>query len=329
MARFWVRVGRSDETSTKTVSARLSERVTARIGRESSEAPGEGRPPRQYLAAEVVLESMAEHGARRIRELSSLQVVALAGVGGGFIAVGALFAVLLASGVDAAGPRRLLEGLGFSGGFFFVILAEAVLFTEANVVMPATVVDRAVEAPRRRLVRFWALAWLGNFAGAFAVGWAVNLAQDYSPEVRSLLAELIAAKMSFREEGGVDAWLRVVLSGALANWLVGMAAFLAVMGRTIFGKYVPVFLAVTLFVAANFQHSPANMGFFSLAMPEGEGRGWGAALGWNIVPAGLGNIIGGTLLVVLPFWYALRPHERAEIARSSKEGSWGARPGVQ
>ncbi len=71
------------------------------------------------------------------------------------------------------------------------------------------------------------------------------------------------------------------------------AAFFSVMARSVIGKYVPVFLAVTLFVAANFQHSPANMGYFSLIMPTGHGPGWEAALGWNIVPAGIGNMADG------------------------------------
>lgn len=86
------------------------------------------------------------------------------------------------------------------------------------------------------------------------------------------------------------------------------------MGRSVIGKYVPVFLAVTLFVAANFQHSPANMGFFSLVMPTGRGPGWGAALGWSIVPAGIGNMVGGAFLVALPFWFALRPAQRRSLS---------------
>ena len=115
----------------------------------------------------------------------------------------------------------------------------------------------------------------------------------------------MAAKLSYRDAGGVDDWFRVVLSGVLANWLVGMAAFFATMGRTIIGKYIPVLLAVTAFVAAGFQHSPANMAFFSLAEFHGTGPGWGTAFAWSVVPAGIGNILGGTLLVVLPLRYAL------------------------
>jgi formate/nitrite transporter FocA (FNT family) len=32
------------------------------------------------------------------------------------------------------------------------------------------------------------------------------------------------------------------------------------------------------------------------------------------VPAAIGNLIGGTLLVALPFWYGLRSHERRGLS---------------
>jgi len=85
---------------------------------------------------------------------------------------------------------------------------------------------------------------------------------------------------------------------------------LALMGRTIIGKYIPIFLAVSLFVAANFQHSPANMGYFSIAIPMGQGTLWGDAILWNILPAALGNIMGGALLVALPLYYVFAEKEK-------------------
>jgi formate transporter len=143
-------------------------------------------------------------------------------------------------------------------------------------------------------------------SSALLIGCLITLAQNYPSDVTALLDKVIAAKLSFRTQGRVGSWFEIVVSGVLANWLVGMAAFFATMGRTIFGKYIPVFLAVTLFVAANFQHSPANMAYLSLAQWMGHGPGWGVALGWNIIPAGIGNLIGGTFFVALPLWYGLR-----------------------
>ncbi|MGD9696133.1 MAG: formate/nitrite transporter family protein [Thermoleophilia bacterium] len=276
--------------------------------------PADDTPPAQYVDARRVLDVMGREGDGRIRTLSAVQVIVLGAVAGGFITMGALFSVLLGAGVEATGPQRLLEGLGFSAGFFFVILSGAVLFTEANVTLPATLVRRERLATCVLVARFWALAWVGNLIGAIAIGFLVHLAQDYPGDVTGLLGELVDRKMAYREEGGASSWGELILSGALANWLVGMAAFFAVMGRTLIGKYIPVFLAVTLFVSANFQHSPANMGYFSLIMPSGDGPGWVPALVWNVLPVGIGNIIGGSLLVVLPFWFALGRSRRSAAA---------------
>ena len=128
----------------------------------------------------------------------------------------------------------------------------------------------------------------------------------------ALLDEIVASKMRYREIGGVEGWFQGVLSGVLGNFLVGMAAFLAVMGRTIIGKYIPVLLTVSAFVAAGFMHSPANMAYISLATPEGTGLG--PALAWSIAPAALGNILGAFFLVALPFWMVntRRQRSRAE-----------------
>jgi formate transporter len=271
-------------------------------------------PPRaQYIEAQHVMVTMGRAGVRRIQHLSSPQVFILAMVGGFFIGMGALTSILLASAVGTPGTTRLLEGFGFSAGFFFVILSEAVLFSEANVVMPAALLENKGRSLLLTL-RFWVLAFAGNFAGAWLFGVAVHAAQKYGPSDARLLNEVIALKLQFRAIGGAEGWFKVVLSGVFANWLVGMAAFFAVMGRSLIGKYIPVLLAVTAFDAANFQHAPANMGFFGLINATGHGPGWGTALSWSIAPAALGNLIGGFVLVVLPFWFALRPHERAAAA---------------
>ncbi len=148
------------------------------------------------------------------------------------------------------GVQRLLEGFGFSAGFLIVVLSGTLLFTEVNVEMPATLLQGEPRALAGRVGRLWLLAAVGNLAGAFVVGWAVHVAQSYSPGFEELLGEIVESKMRYREAGGADGWFRAVLSGVLGNWLVGMAAFLAVMGRTIIGKYIPMVLTVSAFVAA-------------------------------------------------------------------------------
>ncbi len=205
----------------------------------------------QYLAPEAVLASLGQEARRRVQETSLAQTVVLALLGGAFIAFGALFSVILSTGVEAHGPKLLLQGLGFSAGFFFVILSHAVLFTEVNVMVPARFLAVPVQVHCTRIMLFWALAALGNVAGAVLVGWLVHLVQSYPPEQMEVLRHIVDKKMRYAETGTLAAWFAALGSGMLGNWLVGMAAFFATMGRTIVGKFVPIFLAVTLFVAAN------------------------------------------------------------------------------
>lgn len=288
----------------------MSEHTRTTPPDDNDEESVEWIPPAAYIAPERVLSVMAVEAGHRVRDLTPLKIIALSMLGGAFITMGALFSVLLATGFTTPGAVRLLEGFGFSAGFFFVILSHATLFTEANVVMPAAAIHRA--ARWRRIIRFWGLAWLGNLLGALLVASLIGYAQFYPDDVQTLIREIVEAKMRYRDIGGAQGWSMVVISGVLANWLVGMAAFFSVMGRTIIGKYIPVFLAVTLFVSAGLQHSPANMGFFSLAANEGDGPGWVPAFLWNIIPAGIGNILGGALLVAGLLTFTFGRHRIAE-----------------
>ena len=267
-------------------------------------------PPQQDLSSEHVIQELSRYGLHRILGTSIPQIMVLSVMGGGFITMGALFSVLLSEEVEALGPRYLLQGFGFSAGFFFVILSGAILFTEANVVLPSTLPQQHPKPLLGRLMLFWVLALIGNFVGTLVTSWLISRAQVYPPEMQQTLEAFVAKKTYYQSVGTTTAWFQAMLSGVLANWMVGMAAFFATMGRTIIGKYIPVLLAVTLFCAANFQHSVANMAYFGLISAEGKGPGWWDAMVWNIIPVGIGNMIGGAFLVAIPFSFAFRAAHR-------------------
>lgn len=262
-------------------------------------------PTRQHLAAYEVLPAMKREAGFYL-DLGPPQILILAMMGGAFVTFGALFSLLLSTGVTASGPQLLLQGLGFSTGFFMIILSRAALFTEANVILPASFLQMSWGEISSKAFRFWIIAWIGNMLGALIVGQVIAFAQTYPDYVQDALAAVVSKKMAYMEEGSTTAWFRIIVSGMLGNALIGMAAFFATMGNTLFGKFVPVFLVVSLFVAGNLQHSPANMGYFSLSMASGGGPGWASAFLWNVIPAGIGNVLGGSLLVALPFWFAFR-----------------------
>ena len=261
-------------------------------------------PGRQHLAAYEVLPAMKRETEYFLTRTAG-QVIVLAITGGMFVTLGALFSLLLSDGFTTPGAKLFMQGLGFSTGFFMIILSRAALFTEANVILPASYLQRIPASRITAALRFWGLAMLGNVMGALILGMVISFAQIYPESFYQALNTVVDKKMAYADDGSARAWFQIVVSGMLGNGLIGMAAFLATMGNTLVGKFIPVLLVVTLFVAGNFQHSPANMGYFSLAMFSGDGPGWMAALTWNLIPAAIGNILGGALLVALPFWYAL------------------------
>jgi formate transporter len=252
------------------------------------------------LPHEVVLQFLAH--AEEFLASGPLRQLALAFAAGSFITFGAVLSVALTTDVDSVGISRLLLGLGFSAGFILVILSGSALFTEVNVLLPEMFLSR----PRdlcRRCWRFWLIAYAGNVLGALFVGSMVNGAHVFGRLQEERLFELMEEKMQFQDLG-TEGWFVVVVSGILGNWLVGMAAFLATAARTVTGKILGVLFPIVTFVAIGVQHAPANMGYFATGLiGGGSGIGWGEAIWWSIVPASLGNVIGGAILVALLFWY--------------------------
>jgi formate transporter len=179
-----------------------TDRTAKGVNTTKDRIPGETAttPIAQYLTPERAVETIAMFGAKRVLDTRPLHIGVLAAYGGALIAAGALFSVLLSAGVETPGPRRLLEGLGFSAGFFFVILSHAILFTEANIVMPVALLHCSTETLMRRAIRFWIAAWVGNFVGALAVGYLVATVQHYPTDIGERLTEIIGGKMAYRRD---------------------------------------------------------------------------------------------------------------------------------
>ena len=265
-----------------------------------------------------VVQGFLEHAEELLGAGPSKQAV-LAFMAGSFITFGAVLSVVLTIGIEQDGLSRLLLGLGFSVGFALVILSGAALFTEVNVLLP----ELFLSSPRqfgRRYLRFWLIVYLGNIAGALFVGVMIKAAHVLAPVQQEHLFDIMSEKLRFQDLG-TEGWFVVIASGVIGNWLVGMAAFLATAGRTLPGKIMGITLPIVAFVALGVQHSPANMGYFSVGLIEGgSGIDWLDAVWWSIVPATIGNILGGSLLVALLFWYTYghRKDQRAILRRADQ-----------
>ncbi|KGX84448.1 formate/nitrite transporter family protein [Pontibacillus marinus] len=272
------------------------------------------RPGRQFYIPSQIVSEFAQKGRDHLDQPFRAQFL-LALTAGSFMTFGAVFSILLSIGIDAKGLYYLLSGLGFATGYAMVFISGSVLLTEINVLLP-TYVFNTQAITQRTILKFWLSAYIGNIIGALFVAIVIQLSGSLSDPFYIELSKLLDKKMKFFDQGRVVGWFQILISGIMANWLIGMAAFLTTAARDITGKIIGTTLPVILFVAGNFQHSAANMGYFSMATLATDKYSWYEFLFMNIIPASIGNIIGGALLVSLLFSYAYKDDIRSAIDHS-------------
>jgi len=253
----------------------------------------------------------------------------LAVLAGAFIAMGAIFATTVGAGSiaikDAAGGTafstgfpygvtRLLVGLVFTVGLILVVIGGSELFTGNNLISMAYA-SRKVSLGG--LLRNWVVVWIGNLVGSVLTAYIVFVGKQYTFGGGSIGATALAigeAKTSFT-------FIQAVALGIMCNALVCMAVWLCYSARTVTGKILAIIPPISCFVAAGFEHSVANMYFIpaSLFIKGGGDPAffqmigktpasyphltWGNCFVGNLLPVTIGNIIGGSVMVGLVYWF--------------------------
>jgi formate transporter len=266
---------------------------------------------------------------------------------GAFIALGAVFANVVtagAAGVLPYGVARLLAGLVFSLGLILVVVGGAELFTGNNLIVMAWASKKVSTV---RLLRNWGLVYAGNFVGAAGTALLVYLSGHY---VFGNGAVGKAALATAQAKVGLGFGEAVAL-GVLCNGLVCLAVWLSYSGRTTADKVLVIVPPIAAFVAAGFEHSVANMYFIPFGLfvkagaPESFWAGIGqspadyAGLTWsgflfnNLLPVTVGNVVGGSVLVGIVYWFvylrsapaparaAASPLSREPVASAAAERS--------
>jgi len=230
-------------------------------------------------------------------------MVMLGMLAGAFIGLGAMgFALVTSDPTLGFAASRLLGGLVFSLGLLLVVVAGAELFTGNNLLMMAWADGRISGG---ELLRNWAIVCAANFVGAAGLAllvWLSRHGQMNGGLVAAKVLEIAAAKCTLPP---VEAFFK----GVLCNVLVCMAVWMAMAGRSVVDKAVAIVPPVTMFVAAGFEHSIANMYYVPLALlyrvdgltsAHADAVGW-AGLAANLGPVIAGNLVGGSLFVGLAY----------------------------
>ena len=101
--------------------------------------------------------------------------------------------------------------------------------------------------------------------------------------------------------------VQLLVRGILCNLLVCLAVWSAARLRSEGARLVVVFGCVMVFITSGFEHVVANMTTFSLGLYAGLPGASVSEMARNIALVGLGNLIGGALLVGAAYAYRSRP----------------------
>ena len=227
--------------------------------------------------------------------LNTSRLITLSILAGAYIALGGALSLIAGYGFpDApAALQKIISGCVFPIGLILIVVLGGELFTGNNAMLVPAFMNRHYGAGA--VVRNWTIVYFGNFIGAVAFAWLmVSLTGLVDGEpYRSAILRVAETKVSL-------SWLVVFLRGIGANWCVCLAVWLAMSGRRLSEKMIACWLPVMAIVVLGYEHCIANMFFIPLGMMQGADVSISAFAIDNLIPATLGNIVGGAIFVGMP-----------------------------
>ncbi|MBE6450718.1 MAG: formate/nitrite transporter family protein [Alphaproteobacteria bacterium] len=222
-------------------------------------------------------------------------------MGGIFIALGGLLTVIVAGGMpDVAthniGLVKFTAGALFPVGLIMVSIAGADLFTSDCAGMVLSTMQQKTTI--KQLIRVWILAYLFNFIGAQLVAYfmAHKTGIITPAPYADYLTLLASSKLKYP-------FATVFLKGIGANALVCLGTWMGYAGKDVVGKALGIWVPVMLFVTLGYEHSIANMFFIPAAIYNGADISWCQFVFDNLIPATIGNIVGGAIFIGMIFGY--------------------------
>lgn len=245
-------------------------------------------------------EAFVERGAGKVQEplwkffLSSIYAGCYCGFGG-------LLALSLAGnihGITALNPgfRTFLYAFLFPVNLLLIQVTNAALFTGTTAIGAAALIEGKLgkDGLQKYLSRC-ATAWLGNVIGGIGFALFVTACGLNIGNTADMAAELTLAKTS-------SEFVPTVMKGIGCNWLVGVCFLLVAMTEDLGGKYLAILLTMSTHVACGFEHLPANAFGLPFALLSGMSSvTWKEVFLRNLLPASLGNLIGGFIVVACSY----------------------------
>ncbi|WP_134680533.1 formate/nitrite transporter family protein [Paracoccus ravus] len=260
--------------------------------------PEEELDDRMPSKAATVHELLRREGERELsREAAALFWSALAG--------GITMSLsLVARGIFQANLPEielgfLIEAVGYTFGFMFVIAAGQQLFTENTVTPVIPVLRHPSLGNLGRLLRLWGSVLGGNILGGMIAAavfvWMPLFSAETTEAFLSISLHLMEKTPTQMFTGGI-----------VSGWMIGTMVW-AIRGLEA-SKLVLVFLATYLVAIGDFPHVIVGAIEVAYLLFMGE-TSVTAAIGDFLIPVTLGNILGGTAIFALVTHLEVRADE--------------------
>ncbi|HEX2865711.1 MAG TPA: formate/nitrite transporter family protein [Ignavibacteriales bacterium] len=189
-------------------------------------------------------------------------------------------------------------------GFIFVILGRSELFTEHTTLAILPVLDGI--SGIKQLLRLWFYVYFSNIVGGAVFSFILSYFADGSHIVKAWALQEISAEMIS------GSWHESFVSAMLAGWLMGLLAWLVAAARDTISQLFLIWVITASIGIAGLHHCIAG-NVEVLAGLLTEGFSLQSYLKF-IIPATLGNIVGGAVFVgVLKFSHTIFSEEEKEL----------------
>ena len=243
---------------------------------------------RSSITVPVVHEAVRREGEEELKRTTA--ALAWSGLAAGLsMGFSVIAEGLLRSRLPDTPWRPAISKIGYSAGFVLVILGRQQLFTENTLTPILPLFHKKDRETLRNVGRLWLAVLLSNMLGALVIAWTLGNTGAFPPDVRDAFASIGRESISAR-------FGLVMLRGVFAGWLMALLVWMLPFAET--ARFFVVVGITWLIGLGGFSHVVAGAVEVLFLATTGLAP-WTAALGGYILPALIGNILGGVALVAL------------------------------
>lgn len=273
-----------------------------------------------FTASEVVASNV--NGAYQKIHQPLYKIIMFGILAGMFIAIGGQASNVACHAVENPGLAKTVAGVVFPIGLMLIVIIGGHLFT-GNCLLTMGVMDGKITL--RKMLTNWCIIYFSNMIGSIIIALLVYYSGQFNMNDQALGAyyvKLAVGKLNLTP-------LQAITSGILCNIIVCGAILMAGTAKDISGKCLTIFFAIFAFVVSGFEHCVANMYYFAAGVLSAgnadyvekakelyhitEGKVDSLTIGSifmkNLIPVGIGNAIGGGILIGGSFYLLYRKNK--------------------